>query len=101
LKTNAGRETHPVGQLKPNPWGLYDVQGNLCEWCADWLAEDYYAQSPLDDPTGPATGSRRVYRGGSWGHPVELCRSARRSDDTPDYRSDGLGFRVAVVVAHK
>ena len=90
---NSGGGTHPVGQKKPNAWGLYDMHGNVEEWCQDWYDYDYYTESPTSDPTGPSSGSCRVYRGGGWRNDAQYCRSARRSGVTPDSRYDGLGFR--------
>ena len=89
------RYAHSVGQKKPNPWGMYDMHGNVWEWCSDWYAEGYNGESPRNDPTGPDTGSDRVRRGGSWGRTPQYCRSASRSFNTPSQRIGFLGFRAA------
>ncbi len=94
FNVNAGGTTHPVGRLKPNAWGLYDMHGNVWELCADWYSADYYAQSPPNDPRGPSEGSFRVHRGGTWQNPERDCRSAHRNCDPPDVRYPNLGFRV-------
>jgi formylglycine-generating enzyme required for sulfatase activity len=91
--------THPVGQKRPNAWGLYDTKGNAWQWCADWCGKGYYAGSPMDDPTGPSVGTRRVVRGGSWFHSAGYCRPAFRNSDAPGDRTSWLGFRVALVPA--
>jgi formylglycine-generating enzyme required for sulfatase activity len=89
--------TAPVGQFKPNAFGLHDLHGNAWEWCQDWFGKDYYGESPRQDPQGPATGTFRVARGGSFGRTPSFCRSAHRGRDIPGYRYFNLGFRVACV----
>jgi sulfatase modifying factor 1 len=95
----AGRDGHvftaPVGSFQPNAFGLFDMHGNVWEWCRDWFGESYYAKSPEKDPVGPPTGTVRVFRGGSWYDAASLCRSAFRYWDVPTYRDYFLGFRVA------
>jgi formylglycine-generating enzyme required for sulfatase activity len=87
---------HDVGQKTPNAWGLYDMHGNVSEWCQDWYDEYYYGKSPAVDPTGPTTGQSRVLRGGSGNHMPGLCRSARRNGGYPVVTSNEVGFRVVV-----
>ena len=86
--------TSPVGSFAPNGYGLYDMAGNLYEWCWDWHASTYYASSPGTDPHGPASGSGRVLRGGSWSRYAYYCRVAYRFSFSPGDESDALGFRL-------
>ena len=95
-KRNSQSHAHPVGQLRPNAWGLFDMHGNVSEWCGDWYDEGYYQNSPSADPTGPTAGLKRVSRGGGWDSPAPNCRSACRFY-APNTPWDHLGFRVAAV----
>ena len=86
--------THEVGQKEKNAFGLFDIHGNVYEWCNDWYDSDYYSSSPSNNPTGSATGSDRVVRGGGWFNGAGSCRSAIRIGDYPSFRGSYLGFRV-------
>jgi formylglycine-generating enzyme required for sulfatase activity len=88
------QRTSPVGTYPPNPLGMYDLHGNVWEWCADWYGEHYYRESPGDDPSGPATGDRRVVRGGCWSSPGNNCRTAHRGKLEPGDCLYRVGFRV-------
>jgi formylglycine-generating enzyme required for sulfatase activity len=91
--------TVPVGEYSANPFGLYDMHGNVYEWCSDWSERDYYRRSPVVDPEARTEGLYHVIRGGSWfSYPVN-CRSGFRNIGTPDYRRNDLGFRVVRVLA--
>jgi formylglycine-generating enzyme required for sulfatase activity/tRNA A-37 threonylcarbamoyl transferase component Bud32 len=91
---NSGSKTHPVGEKKANDWGLYDMHGNVWEWCSDWYDRRYYRKSPEVDPQGPNSGSSLVERGGSWRDGAAYCRSASRYGLTTGNRFRDLGFRL-------
>ena len=95
---NSGKKTHAVGQKKPNAWGLFDMYGNVAEWCNDYYDPKYYSRSPVDNPRGPKDGEQYVLRGGAWDCSTDACRSARRVGENPGFADacfaqDAVGFR--------
>ena len=92
---NSGREIHAVGTKLPNELGIYDMSGNVCEWCADWYGE--YSDEYVTNPTGPSTGRYRVLRGGDWDIDASGCHVSLRSYSYTDYRNNDLGFRIVMI----
>ena len=91
---NSGEKTHPVATKSPNELGIYDMSGNVWEWCADWY--EHYSSGAQTNPKGPNSGSLRVYRGGSWLYDAGCCRSSFRDYDYPTFRYGYLGLRLAL-----
>jgi formylglycine-generating enzyme required for sulfatase activity len=98
---NSGERTHPVGEKKPNAWGLYDMHGNVYQWCSDWYGENFYLNGHTNNPAGPKHGTCRVVRGGCWAHFSLDCRAANRGSREPSYRSSYIGFRVVCTTLRK
>jgi formylglycine-generating enzyme required for sulfatase activity len=98
FRKNSREKVHPAGKKRPNGYGLYDMYGNVLEWCNDNYSKDYYATSPLDNPRGPSSGKKKVLRGGSWASRGKYCRNATRKSDNPTTADicqgyDTYGFR--------
>jgi len=91
---NAGGHPQPVAQKRPNPWGLYDVVGNVWQWCNDFYQVDYYQQSPQENPRGPKEGENKVVRGGAWKFSGDNCRSGYRYNEAPGYVDVCFGYDI-------
>ena len=93
-RSNSSDETHPVATKSPNELGIYDMSGNVEEWCQDWKGS--YSNAAQTNPTGASSGTSRVVRSGSWDHGAGYCRSSFRSDYSPGYRTFNLGLRLVL-----
>jgi formylglycine-generating enzyme required for sulfatase activity len=93
---NSGDKIHPVGRKRPNNFGIFDMLGNVWEWCSDWYDASYYRESPYLNPTGPEKGKRRVQRGGGFRHSGHYLRCAHRNDQDPAKNKPYLGFRLVL-----
>jgi len=94
FEKNSGGHPQPVGQKKPNAWGLYDICGNLWQWCNDFYGVEYYAQAPKENPRGPKEGDSRVVRGGAWKFSGDNCRSGYRYNENPGYVDVCFGYDI-------
>lgn len=94
FEDNSAARTRPVGSKLPNPWRLYDMYGNVAEWCNDFYQVDYYKESPPQNPRGAQSSETRVIRGGSWNSPAERCRSAFRDNEDPGYADVCFGYDI-------
>ena len=95
-RDNSSDKPHPVATKAPNELGIYDMSGNVWEWCNDWFSDSYYTSASQTNPTGPNSGSYRVRRGGSWSCSAGNCRVSLRNYDSPAYRNYDLGLRLAL-----